>query len=631
MAQAQAQAQARVTDFYTHKKRGAGRSLKTTKQRSGSRTRDQDRDQVLCSSAVHDEFVRVVDEAAGLTQVQRDPGSPRTPKRTSAEADFDLGSAVFSTTPKKRRDAEARASAAGGDTKSSARKKLPLPERAAQAAAQPPSIQLDQGQSGPVGPESRPPQRSHVDQHEGETTKALSREDVALFRSRLQRIKRHVEERISTKTPSSSVPATPPSSSETETLRLSVSRAKELAARAQRRKEDEEGKHSEAAPQTTVGLLGHQRYHSLAQPVPPGLLLPYTYKVLAEMFRSMDTVVAMLYNRCETVTFAKIQRGVQDMMHKRFEESHMGQIKCVFPEAYTFRQQKDVPTFNSSVKRGSYQLTVEPVLFSDQKDVRPVLSASLLLERRHVFHHNLVSIVKHHHKVFLSSLAPPLSIPEDRLTRWHPRFSIDAVPVPQSASLPRIPHTERVATAQEVLDHARCLLTPKMEKALVSVALKTEDKGADGEEPAPPQTSAPAALRGVPQSLLDRVRAKEVQKLQAVLTRDPLQDQRLLMMSRLGELARILRSVFVAEKKPALIMEVACNRLVSSYRSALTTGEMEKHVRLLAELASDWLSIHPIRKDCYLKLNKGMDLSTVLDRLTKRLKEEEQGGLQGSD
>lgn len=60
----------------------------------------------------------------------------------------------------------------------------------------------------------------------------------------------------------------------------------------------------------------YQRYHTLAQDAPPGLSLPYHYKVLAEMFRSMDTVVAMLYNRCETATFTKIKRGVQDMMHK---------------------------------------------------------------------------------------------------------------------------------------------------------------------------------------------------------------------------------------------------------------------------------------------------------------------------
>lgn len=46
-------------------------------------------------------------------------------------------------------------------------------------------------------------------------------------------------------------------------------------------------------------------------------------------------------------------------------------------------------------------------------------------------------------------------------------------------------------------------------------------------------------------------------------------------------------------------------------------------MRLLAEVASDWLTIHPIRKDLYLKLNKNMELSVVLDRLSSRLREEE--------
>lgn len=53
------------------------------------------------------------------------------------------------------------------------------------------------------------------------------------------------------------------------------------------------------------------------------------------------------------------------------------------------------------------------------------------------------------------------------------------------------------------------------------------------------------------------------------------------------------------------------------------TGEMEKHVRLLAEVAADWLAIHPVRKDFYLKLNKKVELSGVVDRLSRRLHEEE--------
>lgn len=63
----------------------------------------------------------------------------------------------------------------------------------------------------------------------------------------------------------------------------------------------------------------YQRHHALAQAPSPGLSLPYQYKALAEMFRSMETVVAMLHNRCETPTFAKIRQGVQDMTHKCVE------------------------------------------------------------------------------------------------------------------------------------------------------------------------------------------------------------------------------------------------------------------------------------------------------------------------
>lgn len=47
-------------------------------------------------------------------------------------------------------------------------------------------------------------------------------------------------------------------------------------------------------------------------------------------------------------------------------------------------------------------------------------------------------------------------------------------------------------------------------------------------------------------------------------------------------------------------------------------------MRLLAEVAADWLAIHPIRKDFYLKLNKKMELNSVVDRLRRTLEEEEE-------
>lgn len=145
----------------------------------------------------------------------------------------------------------------------------------------------------------------------------------------------------------------------------------------------------------------YQRFHALAQPGPPGLVLPYKYQVLAEMFRSMDTIVSMLHNRSETVTFAKVKQGVQDMMRKcvvwetgcgcprslmpvclilltqpsffcrRFEERNVGQIKTVYPTSYCFRQECNVPTFKDNIKRSDYQLTIEPLLGQGESLARP--------------------------------------------------------------------------------------------------------------------------------------------------------------------------------------------------------------------------------------------------------------------
>lgn len=71
-----------------------------------------------------------------------------------------------------------------------------------------------------------------------------------------------------------------------------------------------------ALPDSGEKAPAYQRFHALAQPGPPGLVLPYKYQVLAEMFRSMDTIVGMLHNRSETVTFAKVKQAVQDMMRR---------------------------------------------------------------------------------------------------------------------------------------------------------------------------------------------------------------------------------------------------------------------------------------------------------------------------
>lgn len=49
---------------------------------------------------------------------------------------------------------------------------------------------------------------------------------------------------------------------------------------------------------------------------------------------------------------------------------------------------------------------------------------------------------------------------------------------------------------------------------------------------------------------------------------------------------------------------------------------MEKHLLLLAELLPDWLSLHPIRTDTYVKLDKATDLAGLTARLARHIQAE---------
>ncbi|NWU75110.1 CDT1 factor, partial [Onychorhynchus coronatus] len=568
--------------------------------------------------------------------------SPRTPARGGSPAVRGLAGRKRS-----RRDMEAESPVGarfGEPSGKSARKRLEPPQD-----AEPGSPRADLAVPLPTTPSSQQDTGTQPGTTPPGTARRLQQKDVAELQGRLQRMKELGQ-----------LPSVP---SRTSTdLRGHLEQVRQLELRIRQRKAGSKATPGArpsrdtgaAAPAAEAGEKppAYQRFHTLAQDLPPGLTLPYKFKVLAEMFRSLDTIAGMLFNRAETITFAKVKQGVQDMMHRQFEERHVGQIKAVYPTSYRLRQEKNIPTFGNGGKKSDYQLTLEPVVGEEEKvDGRPHLSVSRLLERRKEFHRNLVNIVKQHHKAFLAALSPPMEVPEEKLTRWHPRFNVDEVPDISPVELPQPPQEDRLSTAQEVLRTARGMLSPKMEKALANMALRTAEAGAG--EPVLSKAQSPAstssALKGVSQALLDRVsnsvlderwvlgvlpgphpissapqiRAKEARKLQALMTRDTQQEERVAMLGRLPAMARVLRSVFVAEKKQVLPMEVVCAHLGDSYDELMAPAEMEKHLRLFAELLPDWLGIHAIRTDTYIKLDKEKDLGLIIERLTKAAKEAE--------
>ncbi|KAK3086546.1 hypothetical protein FSP39_020036 [Pinctada imbricata] len=371
----------------------------------------------------------------------------------------------------------------------------------------------------------------------------------------------------------------------------------------------------------------YERFHSLAAPAPPTLSLPYKYKLLADMFRGMDTVVSMLHNRSEVCTFSKLKAAVQEMTKRNFEEKNVGQIKTVYPSAYTYRQEKGLPAFGNKVT--GYQLTMEPNLSPDNesklmtKNGNTMFSAKHLLERRSTFHNKLITIVKKYHKEFLASLDRPLSVPDDKITRWHPKFNVDTVPDVKPDDLPQPPTVKKYHTAKDVLEDTRGKLPSRVEKALESVAMDSEKSTSQSASATgvdiKPKLELPQ-YKGVPQSLLEKIRAKEAKKQEEAMMRNPEEDKRTKMLNRLPEMMRMLRSHFVTEKKPALPLDSVIQKLTDSYRTSIRADDVEAHVKMMVEISPEWLKIVKIKAGSFVKMDRNIDLQQLADKVTNMAK-----------
>lgn len=397
----------------------------------------------------------------------------------------------------------------------------------------------------------------------------------------------------------------------------------------------------------------YQRYLSLAESGTPGLPLPYSYRFLAEIFRCIDTVSAILFNRKELITFKKLKPAVQELLRRNFTLEHLAQIKTVYPEAYIFHQEK-IRSFGSTSKQDKYELILTPNVQLKDESSKPnednvvkaaidmSMSPGILLQRRRKFYDILLEKVKIEHEQFLLKLEEPMIIPKEKIVRWHPDFDVEGCKPIEQSKLPQPPDVEKAASAQNVLEKAKSLFScnTRMEKALQRLAeAKMTSKSTSLETPTnesinntmqninvtvvdtPPATPTTeksyltTAFKGIPKALLEKVRAKQAAKALEMMTRTPDLDKEATLYSRLPELAKILRSIFVAEKKGVLPLEHVLAKLDNSFRTKLTAAELEEHVRKLCKLLPTWASIHNVRKMDYLKLAKDVDLAKVIKML----------------
>ncbi|KAF5280535.1 hypothetical protein FQR65_LT00286 [Abscondita terminalis] len=341
--------------------------------------------------------------------------------------------------------------------------------------------------------------------------------------------------------------------------------------------------------------------------VKDSLTLPYKYRRLAEIFRGVDTVCQILHNRKEAITFTKLKPSVEQMLRITVTTRHLAQIRNVYPDAFAFEQQK-LREFGSGTRREQWQLVLTPQIKNEL-----AMTSEILLERRRRLFSILLEKVKDYHDEFLATLDPPMTVVRSEIKRWHPQFDIEKVPDVEQLALPEPPNEEHLVTGSQVLEKARNLFScnTRMERALERL------KEARLTPVVEPETKMESVLKGIPEALLQKVRQRQAAKALELMTRSVDKEKEAELYSRLPEIARLTRNLFVAEKKNVIPLELVVEKLLKSSRIFLTSNDVESYLKTIAKEGPEWMKLEQVRGALYVKIMKNYDISLVLNKLQK--------------
>jgi len=375
----------------------------------------------------------------------------------------------------------------------------------------------------------------------------------------------------------------------------------------------------------------YQRFHNLARPADRTLPLPYSYRMLGEVFRCTDTVVSMLNNRKEVINLDKVSKSVTDLMQKKWNIKYLQQILCVFPQAYKLAWERVQGRFGTNTEKR--ELQIRPNM-AYKRDLMGELDGRIenyvkmmpehMVERRDIFRNSLVEMVKDHHEEFLATLDPPIVANRNALTSWHRDFDVDAAPEVDTVELPEEPGKVKAEViVKEMMGKAAGFagVNPKLSDALLQNSIMVEDM--DKAAQSPSKSSATAGLQGLNPALIAKIKAKEAARAKLEMTRNPEQIKRLAQLKKLPELARMIRNLFITEKKAALEVQFACKRLTSSLPHGTEKTQVEENMRLLAVETRGWLKIHLVGSAEYFKMDK-TDINKVCKKLEQKLLDEQE-------
>nr|VZI39706.1 unnamed protein product [Spirometra erinaceieuropaei] len=389
----------------------------------------------------------------------------------------------------------------------------------------------------------------------------------------------------------------------------------------------------------TTNTDDSRHFEAVESGLSPTLPLPSHMHSLMEFFRACDLVVSVLHNRSEVCSFDKIKTAVQELVRSDFTETIVSQFATVYPESYSFRYDKQLDRV-TKLPTSSYVLVLVPNLRSDGTQMARdsplkghlVFTGNRLIQRRHRFQQSLIARVRRAHKEFLvNKLALPESDlpPDSPLKRWHPAFPLDtAVPTVPSTPLPPKPDAKegKITSASEAVIAFRARALFREAEICEKLCPHPQDVKQTA-VPSPPQAPGSltrpnvAALKGISESLLARVREREKAMQFSLLTRPPIPEKQRLALSCLPTtITQVWRELRALGGRPVPVATVA-TRLSQSSETGLSQEGALYRIEELISLMPNWLEKVAWAKP-HLRL-KDLDrpLKDVIDEAKRRVVE----------
>ena len=87
------------------------------------------------------------------------------------------------------------------------------------------------------------------------------------------------------------------------------------------------------------------------------------------------------------------------------------------------------------------------------------------------------------------------------------------------------------------------------------------------------------------------------------------------MSKMLPELARIINSIFVTEKKSVLPLKQLIEKIQYSHRGIMSASSVEEHIRLIRTVYPEWLDVLSRGNIDYVKVDRKIDSNIVYQKM----------------